>query len=135
MKEPPITDAERLVMEAVWTEAPLSSAEIIKRVSPAEDWSPKTVQTLIGRLVGKKMLARERSGRGYLYRPAIRREAFVASKSRSLVQRLFSGRITPLVAAFADSDKLDHEDLRQLKALVDELERKQALEQDHEHDD
>ena len=135
MKEPPITDAERLVMEAVWTEAPLSSAAIIKRVSPAVDWSPKTVQTLIGRLVGKKMLERERSGRGYVYRPAIQREAFVASKSQSLVQRLFSGRITPLVAAFADSDKLDKEDLRQLKALVDELERKQGLEQDHEHDD
>lgn len=135
MKEPPITDAERLVMEAVWSEAPLSSPEIIKRVDQTQDWAPKTVQTLIGRLVDKQMLERERSGRGYLYRPAIQRHEFVASKSRGLVQRLFSGRITPLVAAFADGEKLDRDDLRDLKALVDELERKHALDKDHEHDD
>src|SRR6056297_2422365 len=119
MNEPPITDAERLVMEAVWDDAPLSSSEIIERVGRHEDWAPKTVQTLIGRLVGKKMLERERAGRGYLYRPAIRREAFVASKSRGLVKRLFSGRITPLVAAFADGESLDQDDLRALRALVD----------------
>lgn len=135
MKEPPITDAERLVMEAVWTEAPLTSAEIIQHVGRHEDWAPKTVQTLIGRLVGKEMLLREPAGRGYLYRPAIRREEFVASKSRGLVQRLFSGRITPLVAAFADGEKLDENDLRELRALVDELENRQDAEQDHDRDD
>lgn len=135
MKEPPITDAERLVMEAVWNEAPLSSAEIVRRVSQTEDWAPKTIQTLIGRLVTKQMLERERAGRGYLYRPAIRREEFVASKSRGLVQRLFSGRITPLVAAFADSEKLDENDLRELRALVDELESRQRAEKDHDPDD
>lgn len=131
MKEPPITDAERLVMEAVWTEAPLSSAEIIRSVDRTEDWAPKTVQTLIGRLVGKKMLQRERSGRGYLYRPAIRREEFLASKSRGLVQRLFSGRITPLVAAFADSETISADDLAELRALVDSLEKRDGDDDGH----
>lgn len=124
MKEPPITDAERLVMEAVWAESPLSSAGIIARVGRSEDWAPKTVQTLIGRLVGKKMLERDRSGRGYLYRPAIPRAEFIASKSRGLVQRLFNGRITPLVAAFADSDSISAEDLAELRDLVDSLEKR-----------
>lgn len=118
-------------MEAVWAEAPLSSAEIIKRVSLTEDWAPKTVQTLIGRLVGKKMLERERSGRGYLYRPAIARKAFVASKSRGLVQRLFSGRIAPLVAAFADSETISADDLAELRALVDSLENRPGDDDDH----
>jgi len=131
VNEPPITDAERLVMEAVWTEAPLSSAEIIRRVGRTEDWAPKTVQTLIGRLVGKRMLERERSGRGYLYRPAIPRKAFVASKSRGLVERLFSGRITPLVAAFADNETISADDLAELRALVDSLEKRHGDDNDH----
>lgn len=130
MKEPPITDAERLVMEAVWNEAPLSSAEIVRRVSRNEDWAPKTIQTLIGRLVTKQMLERERARRGYLYRPAIRRDEFVASKSRGLVQRLFSGRITPLVAAFADSEKISADDLAELRALVDSLEKRHGDDDD-----
>ena len=124
MKEPPITDAERLVMEAVWTEDPLSSAEIVEHVSQHENWAPKTVQTLIGRLVGKKMLQRESAGRGYLYRPAIPREEFVASKSRGLIQRLFSGRVTPLVAAFAEREPISAEDLAELRELVDALEKR-----------
>lgn len=131
MKEPPITDAERLVMEALWNESPLSSAEIVSRVSRNEDWAPKTIQTLIGRLVTKQMLERERAGRGYLYRPAIRREDFVASKSRGLVQRLFSGRITPLVAAFADNETISADDLAELRALVDSLEKRQGDDDDH----
>lgn len=126
MKELPITDAERRVMESLWREAPLSSAEIIERVARNEDWAPKTVQTLIGRLVQKNMLSRASAGRGYLYRPAVSRADFVAQRSRSLIERLFNGKIAPMVAAFAAQGDIPDDDLVALRKLVDELEQKHA---------
>jgi len=122
MQDPPVTEAESRIMEALWESAPAASREIVRRVRQVEDWSPKTIQTLIGRLVDKGMVQREPEGRGYLYRPALARDEFVRSKSRNFVERIFSGRVTPLVAAFAESRSLGEEDLKALRALVDSLE-------------
>ncbi|MFU8878408.1 MAG: BlaI/MecI/CopY family transcriptional regulator [Wenzhouxiangellaceae bacterium] len=124
MSELPITDAERKIMEVLWQQAPLNSAAIAERALRHEDWSPKTVQTLIGRLVQKNMIAREPAGRGYRYRPAVAREDYVAERGLGLIQRLFHGRVTPLVAAFAEHRDLAPADLAELRELVDQLERR-----------
>lgn len=118
----PVTDAERLVMEAVWTRSRASSRHITQAVQVHEDWHPKTVQTLISRLVTKGMLKREKQGRGYLYSPTVAREEFVRRKSRQFVSTFFRGRITPLVAAFAESGELSREDLQQLRDFVESME-------------
>lgn len=132
MKELPITDAERRIMEALWEQAPASSRQIIEQVREHQAWSPKTIQTLIARLVDKHMVERQPQGRGYLYRPAIERSEFMQYKSRGFVERMFSGRVAPLVAAFAESSRLKPEDLRELKALVETLE--QQSEEDNDGD-
>lgn len=120
----PITEAERHVMEAVWARGASSSREIVQAVQADEDWHPKTVQTLISRLVAKDMLQREKHGRGYLYSPTVDREEFVRRKSRQFVGTFFRGRITPLVAAFAETGKLSKEDLKQLRDFVESLDDK-----------
>lgn len=120
-KELPITDAERLIMEAVWDHHPASSREIIRSVRTLESWHPKTVQTLIARLVNKGMLDRTKQGRGYLYSPAVAREEFVRRKSRQFVSTFFKGRVTPLVAAFAKSGQMSREDLEELRDFVESL--------------
>lgn len=118
----PITDAERLVMEAVWQDSPATSKDIVRRVSAREAWQPKTVQTLIGRLVKKGMLQHEKQGRGYLYSATLPREEFVRRKSRQFVRTFFRGRVTPLVAAFAEADSLSSDDLRELRDFVESME-------------
>jgi len=141
MTSPSITDAERVIMEILWREAPLGSAEIARQAQREQDWSPKTVQTLIARLVGKNALAREPAGRGYRYRPVVVREDYVAARGRGLIRRLFGGRVTPLVAAFAETDSIAADDLEQLRALVERLERHEleassnSAEDDHERSD
>lgn len=125
MSTPSITDAERVIMEILWREAPLGSAEIARRARRDQDWSPKTVQTLISRLTTKQALSREPAGRGYRYRPAVARADYVAARGRGLIRRLFGGRVTPLVAAFAESDSISPDDLEQLRELVKRLERRE----------
>lgn len=116
-----ISDAEHSVMEVLWDEAPLTAAEVHQRIDPARGWSDRTVKTMLSRLLGKGVLAYEEDGRRYLYRPAVAREDYVSTESRRLVDRLFGGRITPLVAHLAERDELTDADIAEIEALLKAL--------------
>lgn len=113
-----ISEAEHIVMEVLWREAPLTAAEVAERLEAQRDWSLATVKTLLSRLLGKGALVHEEEGRRYLYRPAISRDDFIAGESRRLLDRMFGGRLTPLVAHLAERNRLTDEDLAEIEALV-----------------
>ena len=116
-----ISEAEHAVMEVLWHEAPLAAAEVAERVDPARRWNVRTVKTMLSRLLAKGVLAHEEDGRRYLYRPTIAREEFVASESGRLLDRMFGGRVTPLVAHLAERDRLTPQDIEEIEALLKAL--------------
>lgn len=116
-----ISDAEQAVMEVLWAEAPLTAADVAARVDPARQWSERTVKTLLGRLLGKGVLAHEEQGRRYLYRPTVDRADYVATESRKLVDRLFGGRAAPLVAHLAEQEAFTPDDIAEIEALLKAL--------------
>src|SRR5215471_1232683 len=97
-----ISEAEARVMQALWREAPLSAEQVIAEVASAQGWSEATVKTLLGRLLRKKAIYARRDGKRYLYRPRLKREDYVAAESRDLLDRLFDGRLAPLIAHFSE---------------------------------
>src|SRR5690606_38760428 len=101
-----ISDAESVVMEALWRTSPRGSDEIIAELGQEQAWHGSTIKTLLNRLVRKGALKVARDGRRFLYTPVLRREQWVAGQSRSLLDRLFDGRLAPLVAHLADSRAL-----------------------------
>ncbi|ODU20864.1 MAG: CopY family transcriptional repressor [Sphingomonas sp. SCN 67-18] len=116
-----ISDAEYAVMEVLWTESPLTANEVADRAGPSRDWNVRTVKTLLSRLLAKGALIHEEDGRRYLYRPAIERGDYVARESRRLVDRLFGGKVTPLVAHLAARDDLSDADIAEIEALLKAL--------------
>lgn len=116
-----ISEGEAVVMEVLWRESPLTSAEVAERVDPQRGWSERTVKTMLSRLVGKGALSFDEEGRRYLYRPAVSREDYVGGESRRLVDRLFGGRAAPLVAQLAESGELSDTDITEIEALLKEL--------------
>ena len=54
MSLPQISEAEFEVMKIVWKYAPINTNEITEKLTLTTSWSPKTIQTLIKRLVSKK---------------------------------------------------------------------------------
>lgn len=116
-----ISDAEHVVMEVLWEEAPLTAAEVHQRIDPARGWSDRTVKTMLSRLLTKGALAHEEEGRRYLYRPVVARDDYVSGESRKLVDRLFGGRLSPLVAHLAERDELSAEDVAEIEALLKAL--------------
>jgi predicted transcriptional regulator len=116
-----IGESEYAVMEVLWDQAPLTAAEVAERVAPNRRWSIRTVKTMLSRLLAKGILAHEEEGRRYLYRPTIAREDYVAQESGRLLDRLFDGRLTPLVAHLAQRDALSERDIAEIEALLKAL--------------
>lgn len=113
-----ISDAEHTVMEVLWEQAPLSAQDVAERIGPDRDWTMATVKTLLGRLLAKNAIAHEEDGRRYLYRPVVVREDYVAGESRRMIDRLFGGKLTPLVAHLAERDALTAEDIAEIETLL-----------------
>ncbi len=116
-----ISESEQAVMEVLWRDSPLAAAEVAARVNPSRGWSDRTVKTLLSRLLAKGVIAHEEDGRRYLYRPVVQREDYVAQESGKLIQRMFGGRVTPLVAHLAKRDLLTPRDIAEIEALLREL--------------
>lgn len=116
-----ISGAEHEIMEVLWQESPLTAADVAERVPASRGWSIRTVKTLLSRLLAKGALTHEEEGRRYLYRPAVAREDYVAQESRRLLDRLFGGRLTPLVAHLAERDDLSERDIAEIEALLKAL--------------
>ncbi|CAN5283691.1 BlaI/MecI/CopY family transcriptional regulator [soil metagenome] len=121
--QPDISEAEAVVMEVLWREPGASSADaVVAALAKHQDWQEATIKTLLNRLLNKGAIAATRDGRRYLYTPVLRREQWLTSESESLLDRLFGGRVAPLVAHFGRHRKLSRKDLAELKRLVEELE-------------
>ena len=116
-----ISEAEHAVMEVLWRESPLGAAEVAERVDPSRGWSDRTVKTMLSRLLTKGVLEHEEEGRRYLYRPTVSRDDFIARESGRLIDRMFGGRVTPLVAHLAERDMLTSDDIEEIEALLKAL--------------
>jgi predicted transcriptional regulator len=117
-----ISDAELHVMEVLWAaDQPLTATEVADRVDPDRDWTLATVKTMLSRLAAKGALSHREDGRRYFYSAAIERDSYVGSESRRFVDRLFGGRLSPLVARLAEEDVLDDDDIAAIAAILKEL--------------
>ena len=118
-----ISAAESVVMEALWRREPLSAEEIAAEVAGPQDWTEGTVKTLLNRLMRKKAVAARPDGRRYLYRPLLDRAAWAHQESRSLIDRLYGGRIAPFVSQFTERASLSRDEIEELKRLIERLDR------------
>jgi len=109
-------------MEALWRRQPLTAEELFAELGPAQGWAEATLKTLLSRLHKKGAVSTEKDGRRFLYRPLVPRADYVEAESQGLLDRLFDGRLAPLVSHFSERQKLSPQDLADLKRLIKELE-------------
>ncbi len=117
-----ISDAEAQVMEILWQRHPLAAEEVVAALAGRTGWAEATVKTLLNRLLNKGAIEAGRDGRRYLYSPVLQRDAWLARQSEGLIDRLFGGRVAPLVAHFSERGRLSQRDIEALKRLIAELE-------------
>ena len=84
-----ISEAEFEVMKIVWKYAPINTNEITERLRLATTWSPKTIHTLIKRLVTKGALSYEKQGRIFVYTPLVGEKEYIEQESSSFLKRFY----------------------------------------------
>lgn len=122
-EKPEISNAEFDVLDVIWDDNPVTANEVIERLNQRKNWHDKTVKTLLGRLVKKEVLSFEKQQRQYLYFPLIARDEYTKKETTNFVSRLFKGKITPMVAGFANQNTLSKQDVKELKALIEQWEK------------
>ena len=120
---PRISEAEWEVMKISWKRSPASAQEIIDALA-GRDWHPKTVKTLLNRLVKKCALGFHKEGRAYLYHPLVTENDCVAAESKSFLDRVFGGSLQPMLAHFVQHQKLSPREIAELKSLLKRKEKK-----------
>jgi len=116
-----ISDAERIVIESLWVNGSMTADQVAKELSPNNDWSFATIKTLLGRLLKKKAITARPEGRRFIYAAKLSRDDYVAAESQHFVEKLFDGRVAPLVSHFSQAKGLTKEDIAELRALLDKL--------------
>lgn len=122
MKElPKVSEAELEVMKVLWTSSPQTANEIIEKLEPTTDWKPKTIRTLINRLVKKEAVSyHQEKGRLYTYYPLVSQESYLQIETKSLLKRFYGAAFKPLLVNFLKEEKLSSEDIHELKRILDE---------------
>jgi BlaI family penicillinase repressor len=123
-KKPRITEAEWTVMNIVWKKHPITSGEVVKALKDTTTWSPKTIKTLLTRLVKRGALTYETRGNAFLFSPAVTEEASIERESETFLARFFGGSLNPMIAYFVDKGKLSQEEVEELKGILHRKEEK-----------
>jgi BlaI family transcriptional regulator, penicillinase repressor len=116
-----ISEAESVVMDVLWRTHPLAAEDVVVALGDAQQWQEATIKTLLNRLLKKGAIAAAKDGRRFLYSPVLQREDWVMGESQGMLERLFGGRIAPLVAHFSEQRKLSRKDIAELRKLLEEI--------------
>ena len=116
---PQISQAEFEVMDVIWKYAPISTNEVVDRLSHEKQWSPKTIQTMLSRLEKKGVITHKKESRIFVYSPIIPKEAYREAEGKTFLSRFFVGALKQMVVSFLDDDTLTSDDIDELQAILD----------------
>ena len=118
---PEISAAEWDVMKVVWDHGPLTSGEVVKHLATERQWKPRTVKTLLARLVQKgAAVAAEQGGGRFLYSAKVAREQLSRREARSFLARVFDGALAPALVHLVQEARLTPGQIAELKKILDE---------------
>jgi BlaI family penicillinase repressor len=122
MKEiPQISEAELEVMKILWKCGEATSSQIIEELIKGTEWKPKTIQTLITRLVAKEAVKSEKiNGKTFMYYPKVSEDAYKKHVNESFLKKIYNGSINLMLSSFIKDNKLSKKDIEDLKKLLDD---------------
>jgi BlaI family penicillinase repressor len=108
-------------MKILWELNEATSTQIVDKLLEVSDWKPKTIHTLITRLVSKEAVKAEKiDGKSYMYSPNISEEEYKKYANKSFLQKLYKGSLNLMLASFIKEQKLSKEEIDELKKMLDE---------------
>jgi len=116
---PRISDSEWRVMQVLWEHGPQTANDVVNALSSDVKWKPRTIKTLISRLVKKGAIKVTEEGYRYQYSAAVDESKCIRSETKSFVRRVYQGAMTPALATFIEDADLSAEEIDDLKEILD----------------
>lgn len=117
---PKISEAEWEIMKIIWKNNPINAENIALLLPDEIEWTDQTVRTFINRLLKKKVIGFEKSGRSYKYFPLISEKECIKAESQSFLKRVFSGAADMMMANFLEDVKLSQKEIEHLQKILNE---------------
>lgn len=116
MREYRLTEAETKFAEIIWSEEPVSSAELVKICEVKLEWKKSTTYTMLKRLEQKGIFLNQKGTVIAL----VSKEEFYAEQSKKYVEDTFAGSLPRFLAAFTRHKKLSRGEVDEIQKLIDE---------------
>ena len=120
-KIPKISESEWRVMKILWAKSPLTANEIIKALENTTKWKPRTIKTLISRLVKKGAVGfnrDEKDSRIYHYYSLLNEKECAKAESKSFLDLVYGGSLHLMIANFLEEKELSKEEIDELKNIL-----------------
>ena len=114
-----MSPAETEILRLVWQLKEATVQEIRDQLPADRTLAYNTVQTLLWRLEQKGYLKHRDKGRAHVFLPCIEPEDVIRTTVRDFLGRLFGGDPKPLVQFLAEDGKIDEEDIKRLRQLIE----------------
>ncbi len=115
---PQISEAEYEVMKVLWNHAPISTNEVTDKLVKTTSWNPKTIHTLLKRLVQKGAVTYRKEGRVFVYTPLVEKKEYLTKENDHFLNRFYNGKISSMMTNYLNSDYVSSEDLAELRKLL-----------------
>jgi len=113
-------DSELKVMSVLWKEGDMTAKQISDTLKEEIGWNMNTTYTVIKKCIAKGAI--ERREPNFLCHALIKKEEVQAAETEELIGKLFDGSADLLFASLLSSKKVSGEQLKKLRALVEEME-------------
>ena len=114
-----LPDGELEIMQIIWhREPPVSRSEIEAELGPEKALAPTTILTFLTRLCEKGFLSVQRVQRTNRYTPLISEREYLASESRSILNKLYGGSLNAFAVSLCDSG-ISAEEIEELRDLLE----------------
>lgn len=123
---PGLSKGEMEVARVLWGLGAGTVRQVHEAFPPERTIDFATVQTYLRRLEAKGYVQARLEGRILVYSPRVKPRTVIRQTVDDLVDRLFGGETLPLVQHLIEERGLSEQDLRQLRELLDRLDRKQG---------
>ena len=121
---PNISESEWEVMNVLWEKAPLTANDVISSLQEKIDWKPKTVRTLLDRLVQKKVIGVNKDQRVYTFFPLYSQDECQRAEAHSFIKRIYGGTFKSMLVQFVEDDSLSETDIKELRSILNEKPKK-----------
>ncbi|EON70123.1 penicillinase repressor BlaI [Lysinibacillus sphaericus] len=122
---PHISESEWEIMNVLWDKAPQTANDVILSLQESTDWKPKTIRTLLDRLVQKDVVGVNKDLRVYTFYPLYIQEECQRAETESFIKRIYGGTLKSMLAQFIQEDALSNDDINELRYILDKKSKKQ----------